>query len=72
MTLASCRWITERHNLLISGPTRRRQKLSRLCQRPQGLSGRLLGLLQKDACPPARNGRGPRRRQLSKDDHRRF
>ncbi|CAO0822028.1 hypothetical protein DFAR_2780003 [Desulfarculales bacterium] len=71
MTLASYRWTAEHHNLLISVPTRRRQKLSRLRPGPQGLSGRLLDLLQEGACPSARNDRGPRRgRQLLKDDRR--
>ncbi|CAO0821075.1 hypothetical protein DFAR_200017 [Desulfarculales bacterium] len=36
------------------------------------MSGRLLGLLQEGACPPARNGRGPRGQQLSKNDRRQF
>ncbi|CAO0821084.1 hypothetical protein DFAR_200026 [Desulfarculales bacterium] len=71
MAIALCRWIAEHHNLLTSGH-RRRPKLSRLRPGPQGLPGRLFGLLQEDASPPARNGRGPREWQLSKNNYRQF
>ena len=38
MTLSTCAWLTEQHNLIVSGPTGNRQILHRLRARRTGLS----------------------------------
>jgi len=58
--LATCRWIGEHRNLLVTGPVRRRQVVAELRAGAESLPRRLHRLLRTGAAPLCRSGTRPR------------
>ena len=67
LKLAAGDWIRARHNLLVTGPLRRRQELARLRPRQQGLPRRLRSCVPSRAASLHRPRTRPRRWPLHQD-----
>ena len=68
LTLGTCAWLAERHNLIVTGPCGIGKSFLLLRLRRTGVSPRLHRPLRPHAAPAARGGRRPRRRFLHAAD----